>query len=437
MEKDELLKEYEAERYALRRRIFAFVAMILCVLSVTLLSSGIVYAVPGDPSTHPYQPPTTTETGTGNTGNTGAKSPTATSEIDKQTNPEKTGQDDKVKAAEEDVHKNDNADALPEPNYNLTDWIGNLNKFISYQLVSSARGHFREYDSLVSQSTGNNRYGQTYQKSLGGTVYNIVEKVHKGAVVPIAESILALFMLVQLVKISQRIDATATLPAVKDVVFLAVTYVLMHWFIKNSLDIMNSVYNIFASQIIPHIVGDNPAESLLADSLGFDKITAESWDSIDCGNCILLWLASLLVMFGGAITNIVSFILVFARQWQMMAYGAFSSIPMALLGFEETRSMGVNFLKNFASVCLANAVAVFLIVSFPRVMTTASAATVGAAAAVGAGNYIVSVLGVATSGGATAAVGALTMLAPTIGICALYAYALIKSGSWARDILGG
>ncbi len=35
-------------------------------------------------------------------------------------------------------------------------------------------------------------------------------------------------MLVQLVKISQRIGTPATLPAVKDIVFFAVTYVLFH-----------------------------------------------------------------------------------------------------------------------------------------------------------------------------------------------------------------
>ena len=34
-------------------------------------------------------------------------------------------------------------------------------------------------------------------------------------------------MLMQLIKISQRIDATSTLPAVKDIVFLVVTYCIL------------------------------------------------------------------------------------------------------------------------------------------------------------------------------------------------------------------
>ena len=73
----------------------------------------------------------------------------------------------------------------------------------------------------------------------------MVRTLHQTLLIPLAESILALIMLVQLVKISQRIDSTSTLPAVKDIVFLAVFYVIFHWLIVNSLDIVTAIYNIF------------------------------------------------------------------------------------------------------------------------------------------------------------------------------------------------
>lgn len=46
-------------------------------------------------------------------------------------------------------------------------------------------------------------------------------------------------MLMQLIKISQRIDATSTTPAVKDIVFLVVTYYILSYFIDNALDLVS------------------------------------------------------------------------------------------------------------------------------------------------------------------------------------------------------
>ena len=45
-----------------------------------------------------------------------------------------------------------------------------------------------------------------------------------------------------------------------------------------------------------------------------------------------------------------------------------SAIPVSLLGFDETRQMGIGFLKNFAAACLAGAVMMFLFVAYPYVI---------------------------------------------------------------------
>ena len=53
--------------------------------------------------------------------------------------------------------------------------------------------------------------------------YGVVKDFYQAGVIPVAHAILGLFMLMQLIKISQRIDATSTLPAVKDIVCLLYT----------------------------------------------------------------------------------------------------------------------------------------------------------------------------------------------------------------------
>lgn len=73
--------------------------------------------------------------------------------------------------------------------------------------------------------------------------------VNKSVVMPTAASILSLVMLIQLIKISQRIDGTATLPAIKDIVFLIIYATIFIWLLKNSLKICAGAYDLFNEMI--------------------------------------------------------------------------------------------------------------------------------------------------------------------------------------------
>lgn len=59
----------------------------------------------------------------------------------------------------------------------------------------------------------------------------------------------SLVMLIQLIKISQRIDGTATLPAIKDIVFLIIYATIFIWLLKNSLKICAGAYDLFNESI--------------------------------------------------------------------------------------------------------------------------------------------------------------------------------------------
>lgn len=240
-------------------------------------------------------------------------------------------------------------------------------------------------------------------------VWQTINAVHKTLVVPLGGSILALVMLVQVVKISQRIDSTATFPAVKEIVFLAVLFVILRWLILNSVDLCAAMYDEFNK--ITLAIFDSP-------NTGIEKITIP--DSIDGGNMILLLLISLLLVIAGLVAAVIAWVMTMARGIQLYILATFSPIPISLLGFEQTRSMGVSFFKNFAAVCLAGAIMAFVVTIFPTLCA----------------NYMgTGALFTFTENGAPV-LNPVPLIA-WFGLPVLLIIGIVKSGAWARDLLGG
>lgn len=319
------------------------------------------------------------------------------------------------------------------PDFNIWDIGTSLKNFICYLLLEGSAFLLNGYSFIISSIGVESLLTQPFDSLFGAGMYTLTTTVYDAAVVPIAESILALFMLVQLVKISQRIDATATLPAVKDIVFLVVVYVLIHWFILNALDVVQAVYQIVADDIIPAISGASSGTALFQE-LSTDSIAKDAWDAVPLGGALMLLIVSSFAFIIGAITYIIAIVIALARSWQLYIYAAFSAIPVSLLGFDETRQMGIGFLKNFAAACLAGAVMMFLFVAYPYVIAGLLPTDPSG------GLMALDLLALAGSGGTAAATGGVSgvlVLLEFLATSLIFAFALIKSGSWAREILGG
>lgn len=322
---------------------------------------------------------------------------------------------------------------FPQPVHAAPFWeVGtNLKNMVCEWLLDMSCWGFNLYNDIAMKIGSSDMLSAPFDSLLGVSTYELTKTIHQTAVIPIAESILALFMLVQLVKISQRIDATATLPAVKDIVFLAVVYMLIHWFIVNSLDIMQAIYKIAVDNIIPEIGTAQSNTGFFNGELTTSNIPDSTWDELTIGGCFLTLCASILSVIGGVVAYMVAFIVAYARAWQIYAMAAFSSIPIALLGFDETRQMGIGFLKNFAAAVLAGAVMMFLLVIYPlalSTMTTASGVTGGAS--------ILFLISIPAGGTASLASASVLILLEFLAITFLLIIALIKSGAWAKEILG-
>ena len=244
------------------------------------------------------------------------------------------------------------------------------------------------------------------------TMYDIVHGVWEVAILPIGCGVLSFVFTVQLVKISQRMDGNAAMPGVKEVIFLLVFFAVFLFLVQNSFAIMQAIYEV-AKLAIDRVAGLFGAGSQI--DLATVSITTTDNDVAALLAMLVVALISWLVVI---VAYVVALVVTWARAIQIYIMAAFSPIPLSLMALDETRQMGVGYLKNFAAVCLAGIIILVLLVSFPIVLGGLNAASAG-----------VPVI--------DSIIGGLSYALQYLAMCILLILSLVKSGSWARDIMGG
>ena len=255
-------------------------------------------------------------------------------------------------------------------------------------------------------------FGSMLTTAGGTSMYDIVHAVWQVAILPIGCGVLSLVFTIKLIQISQRMDGSQSLPGVKEVVFLLVFFAVFLFLIQNSFDLMQAVYQVVQLAIdrVTGLFGTGSELDLEAVS-----ITTTDDDVAALVAMLVVALVSWLVVI---VAYVVALVVSWARAIQIYVMAAFSPIPLALVSLDETRQMGVGYLKNFAAVCLAGIIILVLLVSFPIVLGGLNAASVGAPVV-------------------DSIVGGLSYALQYLAMCVLLILSLVKSGAWARDILGG
>lgn len=317
----------------------------------------------------------------------------------------------------------------------MLDW---LNGWICEALANIALWIFNVYNYIVIQIGNVSFITGSLSTIFGGEgVWNVVTTVHQTLVIPLGESILALFMLVQLVKMSQRIDATSTLPAVKDIVFLAVVYVLMHWLIVNSLDLAQAVYDIFNN------IAANPdfVNKAVSDTTFIDSETAFAgvdFAKANIGSCFALVIVGLLSILTGIVALVVATVVALARALQIYVMVTFSPIPLAFLGFEETRQSGISFIRNFCAAGLAGAIIMFILTAYPYISSAMLTSITGVGGGDAGSNIIMGLASIInfTGGSSVGSLSGILGIITWASTSVLLILGLAKSGAWAKEILG-
>ena len=201
-------------------------------------------------------------------------------------------------------------------------------------------------------------------------------------------------------------------PGVKEVVFMLVFFAVFLFLIQNSFDLMQAVYQV-VQLAIDRVTGLFGTGS----ELDLSEVSITTTDD-DVAALLAMLVVALVSWVVVIVAYVVALVVSWARAIQIYVMAAFSPIPLALISLDETRQMGVGYLKNFAAVCLAGVIILVLLVSFPIVLGGLDAASAGVPVV-------------------DSIVGGLSYALQYLAMCVLLILSLVKSGSWARDILGG
>ena len=251
------------------------------------------------------------------------------------------------------------------------------------------------------------------QSSSDVSMYDIARGTWQVAILPIGCGVLGLVFTLKLIEISQRMDGNQSMPGVKEVVFLLVFFAVFLFLIQNSFDIMAAIYEVIGLAVdrVEGLFGTGGAMSLAEVSI----VTTED----DVSALMAMLVVSLISWLVVLVAYIVALVVCWARAIQLYIMAAFSPIPLAFLGFEHTRQIGIGYLKSFLAVCVAGLIILVLLISFPVVLGGIVSVNPGTGTPVD-----------------TIASG-LTYALQYLAMCVLLVLSLVRSGAWARDIVSG
>ena len=208
-------------------------------------------------------------------------------------------------------------------------------------------------------------------------------------------------------------DGSQSMPAVKEVVFLLVFFAVFLFLIQHSFELVQAVYEVtrLAISRITNLFGTGSTLDLQQVSI----VTEEN----DVPALVAMMLVAVVSWLVVIVAYIVALVVSWARAIQIYIYACFAPIPLSLLALDETRQLGIGFIRNFAAVCLAGIVILVILVSFPIVLAGLNAVSAGTGTAI------------------DSVVGGLSYALQYMAMCILLILSLIKSGTWARDVMGG
>ena len=245
------------------------------------------------------------------------------------------------------------------------------------------------------------------------SMYDIAHGVWQVAILPIGCGVLSLVFTIKLIQISQRVDGNASMPGVKEVVFLLVFFAVFLFLIQHSFELMQSIYEVIGIAIdrVIGLFGQGDALDVSAVSI----VTTDG----DIPALLAMLIVSLISWVVVLAAYIIALVVCWARALQLYIMAAFSPIPLAFMALDDTRQIGVGYLKNFTAVCIAGLIIVILLIAFPLILGGIVGVNPGTATPI------------------DAVANGLTYALQYLAMCILLILSLVKSGAWARDIVSG
>lgn len=212
-------------------------------------------------------------------------------------------------------------------------------------------------NALSAGPTWSLEYLTKSPEQYNSALYDAAVLIHNSAVKPVTAVVLSIILTMMIAHASTRIDGDREL-GVRIISGILLKAGLVVVFAASALTILKGIDEIgttIAQAAFDTDVGGGGADATkLGDKLKDDVTGADLTDKLAILVIIFLpWVVS-----KGA--GVVAIILIFVRFLQIYLMTAFASLPIAFIAYEETKQIGIGYLKSYGSLALSG---VFIILS--------------------------------------------------------------------------
>lgn len=184
-------------------------------------------------------------------------------------------------------------------------------------------------------------------------LYDAAVALHNTAVKPITGIVLAIILVMMLATASTRIDGDREL-GVKIISGVLLKAILVIVFASSALLILKAIdevsTTIASAAMDTDVGGDSGDNAALGDTLSDSIKDAGTTDKLG------MFVVIMIPFFISQIVGVLALVLIFVRFIQLYLMTVFASLPIAFIAYEETKQMGVGYLKRYASTALSGVV---------------------------------------------------------------------------------
>lgn len=209
----------------------------------------------------------------------------------------------------------------------------------------------------------------------GGSIWTVIDSIHT-TMQGIGYGLLVLFFLIGLLKTCNTYDEVKR---PEHMFRYLIRFVIAKGLITYGLDLMLAIFDIVQGIVDKIITTSNV---LMSSNISLPEELITTIEDMGFFESIPLWAVSLIA---GLVILVLSFIIiltVYSRFFKLYIYTAIAPIPLSCFAGEPTQSIGQNFLKSYAAICLEGAIIVLACIIFslfaasdPVVDSSASAVT--------------------------------------------------------------
>lgn len=265
-------------------------------------------------------------------------------------------------------------------------------------------------EDLLSEGLLSSNYNNlTLQNVFGSSAYNFIISVRDNIFLNVAYTLLGLFILMELWRISVKTDgAGGGGYSAYDVTMIVLKAVFFKCIVDIAPRLFEEIFNVataLSSDVLSISSGISDVDT------NFIAVLREQYDSLGFLDSLAPMILMVLVLIVVAVAVLAGTAILYLRFVEILVFLAVSPVPLATLPSQEMSQIGKSFLKSFTAVCLQGVVIVIVSQFCPLVIT-------------------MFVKSVDVVGGATM-IKAMFML--SLG-CIIYILTLFQTSKWAKQI---